>query len=257
MDRFFVAFIIDAPWPQSFPNARLLVPHERHLTIAFLGKSNRAQTLKSFEALSTQKLPTGFCGCFDSIIFLPEKSPRVVAYHAQTSNEDELCEFVRNVNQHMNLVLSKQWMPHVTIGRSPFNKKEWEKSFQPLPFCVSSFGLFESLGNLRYKVLAEIPLTPAIEKLDHTADLAYILRGKTLEELFHHAIVSLSFDDLHFLPFLAIQRRFASIDEIIIELNRLIRELDSQHGCPFKAVSFHDTLRKNAGFYEWEMIIDV
>jgi 2'-5' RNA ligase len=257
MDRFFIAFIIDAPWPQNFPNARLLDSEERHLTIAFLGKNNREQTLKSFESLTNIPLPLGFCGYFDSIAFLPERTPRVAAYHTQIPNEDELQQFVSSVHQHMNLVLPRQWFPHVTVGRSPFDKNEWLKTFSPLPFCVSSFGLFESLGNLRYKLLSEIPLIPVIEKLEHTADLAYLLRGRTLEELFHHAIVSLAFDDLNFLSFITIHHIFSSIDEIIIELNRFIRELDTQQGCPFKAVSFHGNLQKINDLYEWEMIIDV
>jgi 2'-5' RNA ligase len=257
MERFFIAFIIDAPWPRELPAARLLEPEERHLTLAFIGKDDRERVVHSFQTLARHPLPFGFCGYFDSILFLPKNSSRVIAYHAQIPNEEELNEFVGIVHQRMSLDMPRKWLPHVTMGRSPFEKKEWEKSFAKIPFNVSSLGLFESIGNLRYKLLSEISLVPMIERVEHTADIAFLLRGKTVSDLFRHALISLAFDDMGFLSFLENMKEVSSIDEIIIELNRFVRELDTERGCPFKAVSFHGALKKVGELYEWEMIVDV
>lgn len=257
MERFFIAFIVDAPWPRELPPARLLVPEERHLTLAFIGKDEREKIVHSFQALAELSLPFGFCGYFDSILFLPKNSSRVVAYHAQIPNEEELNEFVRKVHERMFLLMPRKWLPHVTIGRSPFEKKEWQKVFAQIPFNVSSLGLFESIGNLRYKLLSEISLVPMIEKVEHTADIAFLLRGKTIFDLFYHALISLAFDDSGFLSYLENMKDVSSIDEIIFELNRFIREIDTERGCLFKAVSFHGALKKIRELYEWEMIVDV
>ena len=257
MDRFFIAFVVEAPWPNCFPPVRLLEVEERHLTVAFLGKSDRKQVSKSFEALAELPLPLGFSGVFDSLLFLPQHSPRVVAYHAQLANEEEIRQFVVNVHTAMDRALPKKWLPHVTIGRSPFEIKKWQEFFSPLPFTVTSIALFESLGSLRYRTLSEISLVPTIEKLEHTADIAYFLRGKSFADLFRHALIALAFADPQFISFLSTGHTFSSIDEIIIELNRCIGKLDAKMGCPFKAVSFHDTVQERNGFYEWEMIVDV
>ncbi len=259
MDRFFIAFAIDAPWPDSLPIARLLVPEERHLTLIFLGHAKREETIKAFATLPKPSFAVGFCGYFDKLLFLPEDSPspRVVAWHVQIPNEENVRGFVVDLHHHMNLVLPRHWLAHVTIGRSPFEKTAWEKSFQPLPYAVSKIVLVESLGNLRYNELSEFALIPPIERLEHTADIAFILRATSIKELFHNALIALAFDDPRFLRFQPDLFLVSSIDEIIIALNRFIAQIDEMEGSPFKAVSFHGNLKQTMGIYEWEMIVDV
>jgi 2'-5' RNA ligase len=259
MERFFIAFVIDAPWPDLLPAARYLIPEERHLTLAFIGKAQPEDVVKSFETLPMPSFKVGFCSYFDQLLFLPEhpSSPRVVAWHAKIPHEEAVRAFVTEVHIHMGLVLNKPWLPHVTIGRSPFEKAAWEKAFQPLPFMTYKIALFESLGHLRYKPLAEIALAPPLERLEHTADIAFIVRGASINELLQNALIGLSFDDPRFLRFQPDLKEVASIDEIIIALNHFIAVIDEVEGSPFKAVSFHGNLKQTQDFYEWEMIVDV
>lgn len=133
MDRFFIAFIVEAPWPRQLPAARLLESEERHLTLAFIGKETLEKVVHSFKALAQLSLPFGFCGLFDSLLFLPKNSSRVVAYHAQIPNEEELNEFVRKVHERMSLAMQRKWLPHVTVGRSPFEKKNGKRRSNNFP----------------------------------------------------------------------------------------------------------------------------
>ena len=52
-------------------------------------------------------------------------------------------------------------------------------------------------------------------------------------------------------------RDINTIDDIVIELNRIISRTDSAVGCSYKAVSFHGQIEKQADIFTWEMIVDV
>ena len=259
MERFFIAFVIEAPWPDILPAARYLFAEERHLTLAFIGKAQPEKLLISFETLPKPPFSLGFCGYFDHLLFLPEHSrlPRVVAWHAKIPQENAVRAFVAEIHAHMGLSFDKPWLPHVTIGRNPFEKAAWEKEFQPLPFMTYKIALFESLGSLRYKPLAELLFTPPLERLEHTADIAFTVRGTSLNEILENALIGLSFDDPRFLRFQSSLKNVSSMEEIVMTLNRFIAAIDEIEGSAFKAVSFHGNVKEKQGFYEWEMIVDV
>lgn len=98
---------------------------------------------------------------------------------------------------------------------------------------------------------------PAFEEIDHTADIAFIVRGEELKQLHYHALVALSFYEPQLIPLIPIPRSSADLDTIIMHLNTLISKIDAQSGCSFKAVSFHGSIMETQGILEWEMIIDV
>ena len=56
-------------------------------------------------------------------------------------------------------------------------KQEWLDHFTPLPFFVKAIHLYQSLGNLQYQSLWESPLLSPFEELEHTADIAFLIRG--------------------------------------------------------------------------------
>ena len=146
----------------------------------------------------------------------------------------------------------------MTISRKPFDPKEWSKSFKPLPFAVQSCALYKSLGNHSYEMLWEEKWLLPFEKLPHTADLAYIIRGKNIDSLFKHAQLALSFTDPPFISYKPLEKEsILSIEDIIAVLNRFLTEEDTRVGCPMKAVSYHCDHKIKGDLIEWEMIIDV
>jgi hypothetical protein len=122
---------------------------------------------------------------------------------------------------------------------------------------VKGLHLYKSMGNLEYQSLWEMPLLPPFEELEHTADLAFHIRGSTVQQLHTHAQLALAFK---FPPLVSCftQKTQNSLKEIIISLNEMISQADMEFGCPFKAVSFHGEIKEDAQkLLHWNMIVDV
>jgi len=256
--RLFFGAEVFAPWPPLSPPGRVIESSSLHLTLAFLGNV----ALSSIEAL----LPTfpkpsfhlGLPGCLDTLLFLPEQSPRTVSAHVKLfSHEIEWKNFILALGSWLSMDLSS-FLPHVTFARSPFHKEDWEKFFTPLPLIIQGFHLYESVGSLTYTSLWHYPLLPPFEEIEHTADIAFLLRGETLAELYLHAQLALAFSFPPLVRFLPLKTTVSSLSDIIIDLNALLAEADMELGAPFKAVSFHGTVQqKPQEPLTWEMIVDV
>jgi len=182
----------------------------------------------------THPLVIGSAGYFDGMLFLTH----AVAYHAVFLS---------------NALKRDGFLPHVTIARGENHKAlEWQKWFQPLPFYFKAIHLYKSLENNQYEKLESCSLNAPFEAREHTDDLAFIVRGKSLDEIFIHSMIALAFSFPQTLQFFE-KKGVRSIKEVAQELNRLIARMDTAIGAPFKAVSYSKKVKQG----EWEMIIDV
>ncbi|NGX39428.1 MAG: RNA 2',3'-cyclic phosphodiesterase [Chlamydiae bacterium] len=256
----FFAYSIDAPWPSQYPEGRILAEEVRHDTFAFLGSQDFAPLE---EALSTFPIPDmiGPVGRTTPYLFLPEKSPRVVAYGIDwLEKKEKLTAFEQKVEEWLKQknypVDPRPRLPHLTVARSPFDKDAWKEDYTPLPILITGIHLYESLGNLHYQSLWHRPLTPPFVEIEHTADIAYLIRGHNPQELFLHASIAISFSFPTLLPFLQ-ERSPTDIQETVRALNEMVTLWDSAIGCPIKAVSYHGAFEKKEELLEWEMIVDV
>jgi RNA 2',3'-cyclic 3'-phosphodiesterase len=259
--KVFLGFSLNAPWPHSFPKAKLITEQQRHITLVFLGNYPVELLQKQFSLLFDASISLAPVGILDRILFLPQKhKPRVVAYHA-CFWEKKVEIFQKSLfiwsKEHVDArEIENRFLPHVSVGRNPENLAEWEQSFIPLPFQVCDFCLFESLGNSSYNVLEKKSLLPAFEELSHTADIAFLIRGEDIQSLFMHAQVALFFCDPSMIPYKD-EEKAQSLDDIIRRLNAMIAKADMEVGSSFKAVSYHGVLKEEEGKMLWEMIIDV
>ena len=137
--------------------------------------------------------------------------------------------------------------------------KEGSIPLSPSPFVVEGIEVFEKEKGAPCRILWQFPIVVPFEEMEHTADLAFIVRGKDWEELYLHACGALYFTCPELYPFLSGERvAMDGLDQIVIQLNRVIATIDQEVGSPFKAVSFNGkVIRNSEGIYEWEMIIDV
>lgn len=259
MARLFFAIEITCPWPEILPKGRLLKATARHQTLAFLGEHDPKSIIEEMDACNLSQLDIGPTGIFDRSLFLPERSPRVVSWHVEWLTQKEpLYELQKELMHHFVPHDTREFLPHVTIARQPFDKKSWENIFYPLPLYGSAICLYESVGDLSYLPLHVIPLVAPFEEKEHTADLAFCIRGKNMQELFFNAVVALSFSFPPFLGFLSRESLYTTLDEVIRGLNLIIAHADSAIGCPVKAVSFHGKAEcREDNLLEWEMIVDV
>jgi 2'-5' RNA ligase len=259
--RLFFAAEIVVAWPREFPSGRILDEENRHFTLAFLGSTSLAQLLEKMKAMPTPSFHVGIGGYSTRWVFLPsEQQPRVAAVEVEVS--DDLVVYQKTLADWLKQqgYLQKErrpFFPHITVARGSFDIEEWKKVPCSIPFYICSITLMESLGNSNYRPIWKHPLIPPFEEIEHTADIAFLIRGKNIQELWLHAQLALAFKFPPLIPFLAQEKEFNSLDTVIAALNGLVARADVEIGIPFKAVSYHDEMAYHSNHLEWKMIVDV
>jgi len=262
MSRLFFGLEIAAPWEEIEENGRIIKEESRHMTIAFLGDVDFSYFAPFLGTVPLPSFQLGLVGICDHLLFLPEKRSRVVAGHVTwLSKSDAFLEFYAEFLLWLEglkiKVDKREFLPHITFARRPFDKEKWEKGFQPLPLFTTAFVLYQSDGNLTYTPLWRFPFKHPFSEIEHTADIAFNILGARVEEIHLHAAVALAFKFPPMIQLLENHRYLQQLDDVIIDLNHLIHQADAKWGCPFKAVSFHGNIIQREGLLTWEMIIDV
>jgi 2'-5' RNA ligase len=264
--RLFFGLEAIAPWPHELPSGRLLKENQRHLTLAFLGKTHFPSLSTLLPSFPTPSFKVGLVGQFDKCLLLPKKHLHVVAWHVDwLENDHNVRHFQKTLvnwlleNGFVPANHERDFLPHVTLSRKPFVSKEWTESFTKLPVIVKDIHLYESLGHSNYESRWHYPIKAPFEEIEHTADIAFRIRGENFTQLHQHALVALAFKYPPLLSYFSKiqENKEMNLEDIIIKLNTIIGRADSEIGCPFKAVSFHDKLIKEENLLIWEMIVDV
>ncbi len=263
MKRLFFAFEIQAPWPEKLPSGRVLDIGQRHCTVVFLGNLEETILLDSLSEIPLPPFTLAPGGIFDHYMFLPVRNPRVAAWHVNwgpfRETMNDYWEIIHQFLQGKGINVEKKhnFLPHVTLARKPFVQKDWEDIFAMTPLLATSFALYESLGCSRYLKIWEHPYVMPWEEIEHTADIAFTISGRTLQELQLYAQLALAFKYPPLASYIQVLSSPETIDDIIIALNEMIGKADAEIGCPLKAVSFHGEAHRVADLLQWEMIVDV
>ncbi|NGX37113.1 MAG: RNA 2',3'-cyclic phosphodiesterase [Chlamydiae bacterium] len=259
--RLFFGLSVHAPWPMSYPNGRIIEEESRHITLAFLGNHPFAKLKQELQHFPSPEFPIGPVGICDELLFLPVDKPRVVAHHISWLTDGEKIEslhlatldWLEKLGYHVD---RRPFLSHLSIARSPFQQKEWKEVFEILPVLITGVHLYESMGNLRYSKIWSLPFLSAFEEFEHTADIAFHLRGLSFSDLYFHGALAMSFKFPPFLEFLK-REEMRDLNHVIQALNLMISSCDLEMGCPFKAVSYHGKVKEEKGLLQWEMVVDV
>lgn len=260
--RLFFGIEVHAPWPQTFPEGRMIEESQRHFTLSFLGQIEYEPLHQILDSNPIKAEKIGSCGYFDKCLPLPPSRPNVVAWHATCQRTSSLFTQQKRLDEwlaeHHYSLDNRPWLPHLTLCRKPFHINDWIKAFSPLPFYTSTIHLYESQGNLSYIPLWSHPLQIPFEEISHTADLAFFVYGESLDALYYNAFTALAFTQPSLLNAFQAISSIRSIDDIVMGLNQSIGLADRTIGSAFKAVSFHgDIIRLENELLKWEMIVDV
>lgn len=260
--RCFFGLEVEAAWMAPMPDGRILEEENRHITLVFLGNvslSDLQKKLALFPQPSFRLAPVGTC---DKLLFLPEKNPHVVAAHVTWCMPEVLSKYHEQLSDWLQeqgfKVEKKEFLSHVTLARAPFDAESWKMAFSPFPILVKALHLYESLERLQYSSLWSLPLPSPIEEFEHTADIAFRIRGDSLPQLFLYAQMALALKFPPLMDYFSDGSRLDHLDELIIQLNKDVAHADAEIGCPFKAISFHgEIVKEENGLLHWEMIVDV
>ncbi|CDR35132.1 Conserved hypothetical protein [Criblamydia sequanensis CRIB-18] len=255
-----------ADWPLFCTKARFLNEKNRHMTLAFLGMQPYNELDFFLKSIPTPPL-VGFSAVAEEILFLPFNKPATASYSLRfLAGENRLLDYQKKLSSYLiqkdlisHIDQKRSFLPHVTFARQPFDKINLKFEFTSFIITLSTLHLYESLGGLSYSPLITKEVEKPFEEIDHTADIAYLIKGESLEEIALNAKAALMSRELNIEPFFNYSKKdFSSIESIVLWLNEAIREQDKNEGSPFKAVSHHGKIKiDNKNIFTWEMIVDV
>ncbi len=263
MKRLFFAMKVHAPWARELPDGRVMKEGYRHMTLVFLGNIDFDAFAPKLALAPQPCFKVGQTGFFNECLFLPPSQPRVVAWRAEIHQKEKVLAYQEKLKnwllaQHLSLEKRERpFLPHVTVARSPCAFKEWQKNFVKTPFYLGDITLFESLGAMVYVPLWQHSLLPPFEEIPHTADIAFRIRGENPKEIAQNAFTALAFKFPGLLSYFKPEESLESLEEVISSLNAAVTCMDTETGCPFKAISLHGELQEKENVLSWEMIVDV
>jgi RNA 2',3'-cyclic 3'-phosphodiesterase len=248
--------------PLLFPSSgRRIERTYLHVTLSFLGNIEAEPLEKIIDSCPPFPYKVGFPAICNQLLFLPSHHPNVVAFQIEEYAPTPLSNYRRQVigwlKKNNYPPDPRPYLPHLTMARQPFNANEWHDFFSPFPIILTNLHLYESVGHLTYEKRWSRLIAAPFEEFEHTADIAFKIRGESMKELHLNAFTALSWRSPSFLSQFS-ELESSSLDDMIIDLNHKISLADMEGGTPFKAISFHGDVRKTPeGLLEWEMIVDV
>ena len=127
-----------------------------------------------------------------------------------------------------------------------------------MPLYFRNLHLYAHNEQLQYIPIWTHSFHPPFVEIEHEADVAFYIYGESVYQINLNAQIALAFHCPDLTAFLNLKDDRKSIEEIIMGLNEIVTLGDSAVGTPFKAVSFHGEIEKQAqGMLRWKMIIDV
>ncbi|MBS4165430.1 Uncharacterized protein NEOC65_000490 [Neochlamydia sp. AcF65] len=258
--RVFFALEVKAPWPEKLPKGRVLDPHTRHATLAFVGEISLSDLFQ--HAFPRPSFKVGLVGVFNECLFLPFHHPNVVAWKFDWYDETkELREYRQKLLNWLNMHHyplrdnPKDWLYHVTLSRKPFEKKEWQAAFKPLPMLTQSLHLYASLGHLDYQPLWSHSFIPPFQEIKHPSKTVYLINAENFNQIYQHAFAALAFYHPPLTSYYH-TKNYSHLKEIIADLNFLIAQVKADQDCPLNTLHVYKDIQIKESIFQFEMIID-
>lgn len=188
--RLFFGFEVETPDLDLAPG-KYLAKKDRHITLAFLGEVDLNTILAHLNHLPKPDFTDGFMGIFTEVLFFPPSHPTSAVYKATfPKKERSIRMFQQRLVDWLKILglpptdPEREWLPHVTFARKPFDPKQWREAFHSCPFSVSKLHLYESMGDSKYEPRWTYALNPVYDQTK--------VRGKDFQEWLFHIQAALS-----------------------------------------------------------------
>ena len=99
MKRLFLAMEVIAPWPEEFPEGRVFLETDRHITLVFLGNCDLPLTIQILQEFPDPGFQIGLAGIFDRPVFLPDFHPNTVGWHVRLLEKSDRFFYFRQKNR--------------------------------------------------------------------------------------------------------------------------------------------------------------
>lgn len=239
--RLFFGFEVDTPDQIALAAGKLLAKKDRHITLAFLGEVDLEILLTHLNHFPKPDFTDGFMGIFSEVLFLPPPHPTSVAYKATFPGKERSIRMFQQRLVNWLKVLGfppdepeREWLPHVTFARKPFEFSPWRDAFQSCPFAVSKLHLYESMGDTKYEPRWTYSFKPVYE--------ATIVRGRIFTEWFFHMKAALSMRHPQLWEFFQDSSEPRSHREAYQMINRGIAAANAKHGLGINALVIGENL---------------
>lgn len=249
MRRLFFAFEVTTPANLKLPPGRLLAEKERHITLAFLGEVDYNLLQLHLDRLPKPDFTDGFVGEFTEVAFFPPSHPRAVVWKAIFHRKERAIRaFQQKLTDWLRVIgfpptdPDREWVPHVTLCRAPFDSHKWSENFEPRPFMITKFHLYESIGDLRYHPLWTYTLLPPFEEQE---DDVIKIRGHNPLELVDHAQVALALRFPVIWEFIKQTSPSPGTLEAIQCLNSSISSANAKYGLNLKSVESVESFKQH------------
>ncbi len=252
--RLFFGFEVYAPWPEDLPDARTLKAKHRHLTIAFLGDTSYKQIRSLIPKMPKPPFRVGPAAVSDACLCLPRRDPRVVTWHVNPFGEDTIADYQKEVVAFLEEkgypIDKREFLKHITLGRSPFKEKEWKKNFRPLPLYLKNLHLYESFKDLRYEPIWTHDLLPPFKEVKEGV---FHLHGESFQQIFLNAQIALAFKCPSLLPFLDPHYQVRNLHDGGIRLRAILNKAHGKGVIGVPDIIFPDEGKQEGGLLTWEL----
>lgn len=252
--RLFFGFEAHAPWPESLPDANTLKAKHRHLTLAFLGNTSYKKIRALIPKMPKPPFRVGPVALSDACLCLPKRHPNVVTWHVDPFGPDPLLEYQQELASFLEQegyeMETREFLKHITLGRSPFKEKEWKKSFRPLPLYFHHLHLYESFKGHRYEPIWTHDLLPPFEEVKPGY---FKLHGESFQQVFLNAQVALAFKFPELLPFLDQEYQVRNLHDGGIRLRTILYQAGREANIPIRDALFPDDGHQAKGILTWDL----
>jgi 2'-5' RNA ligase len=247
-------FEAHAPWPKILPDEKTLKAKHHHLTLLYFEDVSYQKLHDEIRYMPKPSFRVGPVAVSDSSLFLPNRSSDIITWHVDPFGDDPINDYQHALVEYYKELGygfdKKEYIKHITLGKSGALKKEIKKNFKPLPLYCSNLHLYESLKGDQYEPIWTYDLLPPFEE---QKEGQFILYGESFQQVFLNAQIALAFKFPELVPFLDPTYQVRNLHDGEIRLTTLLNAAYRAIKIPIDKTTFLENGKQEKGLLSWPL----